>query len=424
MNYCYDYRNNKKNLLISNNIKVLFTISIIVGVVVNFSNLLPQKLNNFLFIFSLFAGVFGIFLFLINERNIFKKDLTLFMIWLLLCVYMMLMGLLNFSISNRSFVLGTLISMDCRYVVYWGIGFLLAEPNYIDYYKKLMYFLGYLGTILGIIALIIYPYNIGSIQNRLGVWSMSYYLWWLPSSVFAYNFAYTRMTGKNKFVGYGSYYTFLILGLLFLKRVALVNCIFLFILSIFLSPVKTKISLRKIVYVLVIIIVIVLTLLLFLDNIKQTDVYKYGSTIIDNLFARFEDDSFTDYDRANEATLVLNNSSKIEKIFGYGLGSYAVIDGHLYPTLHTGIFNYLYKGGIFYLGFWIFLFIKFILLFLRKNKLSNYSLVCLMVAFSAILSSFYEFGFTHTIIPIGYATPIAYLVRIAKKEINSDKNLL
>jgi hypothetical protein len=253
---------------------------------------------------------------------------------------------------------------------------------------------------------------------------MPYYLWWLPSAVFAYNFAYTRMTGKNKIAGYGSFFAYLILGLLFLKRVAFINCAFLFFLSLIFNPTQKTIPLKKIVFVSVMVIIAIVSVFFLFDIINDTAIYEYGKNIFENLFNRFEKDSFTSYDRAEEAIIVFNDSSSLEKIFGYGLGSYAVVNGHLYPTLHTGLFNYLYKGGVFYLGFWIYLFIQFIILFFKRKKLSKYSLACLMVAFSAILSSFYEFGFTHTIMPIGYATPIAYLIGLNRKERVYDHNLL
>jgi len=299
------------------------------------------------------------------------------------------------------------------------MGFSLVPLNQINFYKKLMKGLGLLAILFGVIALVVYPYDLSGVSGRIGIWSMPYYLWWLSGAIFVYNYASARIASANKIIGYGSFFTYLILGLLFLKRAAFLNCLMLFLFCELIRPKKRYYSKRKVNLFFVVLILVVLLVMFENRKIATTDVYNYFDSVFMSLSNRFQQDSFDTYDRATEAMIVLKNSTNMEKIFGYGLGNYPVINGHLYSTLHTGAYNYIFKGGIVYLAFWLYLFTHFLLAFCRRKYLTIYDLVCLSVLFSAILSSFYEFGFTSTILPIGYATPIAYLVdKVKKAEVN------
>jgi len=312
--------------------------------------------------------------------------------------------------------LSWLISQDIRYLMYFTLGIILSRKNFISFYHRTMQYLGILAIIFGFVAIFLYPFQFSSLElgARLGIWDVPYYLWWLSASVFAYNYSYSRMTNKSRVIGYGCFLVYLIFGLLFLKRSSLINCLFLLVFPFIMKRNLQKISLKKVLLFSLLIMFCVLLFILFKDIILESNIFKYISVAVDQLINRFEIDSFSTYDRARETSNFFEKSSMLDIILGYGIGNYLVYDGFLYNALHTGWSNLFYKGGIFYFGFWVYLFINFIILFYKKRKLSDYMLACLMVGFSASLSMLYEFSWTYTILPIGYATPIAYLLQSEK----------
>jgi hypothetical protein len=418
----YQVNNNyrKFNVYNSRDAKIaswLFFIAIALGVVGHFSGLMTVTLRYSIFLTSLGCGIVGIFLYMLTGLSTNQKENRLLIIWFFLCAYMVIVGVVNYLFSDHTTHSGWLISQDIRYIVYFSIGFVLANKNYINFYHLLMQYLGILAMIFGFIAIFLYPFQFSSLElgARLGIWDVPYYLWWLSASVFAYNYSYTRMTNKSKVIGYGCFLVYLIFGLLFLKRSSLVNCVFLLIFPFFMKRNLQKISLKKVLLFSLLIMFCVFLLILFKDKIIESNIFKYISVAVDQLFNRFEIDSFSTYDRARETNLFFSKNSIVDILLGYGIGNYYVYDGYLYNALHTGWSNLFYKGGIFYFGFWVYLFITFLVLFFKRRKLSDYMLACLMVGFSASLSLLYEFSWTYTILPIGYATPIAYLFQSDKK---------
>lgn len=405
----------QENLFADRLITIFFFTAILLGVCLHFTALLPERTNTFLYISSLVFGYAGIFIFIIKTSSDKLKHNRIFYWWILIVVYMTSFGMISSGGKWRSHdSLSWFVTQDLRYVMYMAIGFALANKAFIKKYHKLMKFLGGVCIVFGILALKDYNFNINIVASggRIGIWDISYYYWWLSASIFAYNFSYSRITGKDKFIGYGSFITYLVIGMLFLKRSVLINILALLTFTTFLNSRQDKVDKKinpRVIRILIVGALLIVVILVLGKQLKNS----YFGVVFDSLINRFTEGESLGYDRTNEASKYFASVSPIYYIMGQGLGNYVITD-HFLNALHIGLYNIIYKGGIFYFAFWIYLIIDFIKKIFIRKQLSQYNLVCLCVALSATLSMLYELSFTYTIDIIGYATPIAYLVQSEK----------
>lgn len=404
-------------------INAFFSISIILGVILHFNDIIATNISRMAIIGSLFFGYAGVFLFIIKSSKKLYEN-RIFYIWLILCAYMMSIGIVfSGGLWRSSVSINWLLIQDLRYVMYTAIGFVFANKSLINKYHQVMKFLGVAAIIFGVLALLNYDFSESAynINIRQGIWTISYYYWWLSAAIFAYLFSYSRITGKDKFIGYGTFITYVVLGILFLKRSVVINGVFLIIITDYLKPNRNKSNNKYLKLALKmgkIIMVIILVSVFWGDRIHLLLNDTYLGNVVEAIFSRFEIDSFRTYDRSREADLYFVYVSWFYWIFGQGIGNYVSVGGYFLNALHTGFYNIIYKGGVFYFLFWIYLIKNFVKALFVKNRLSEYTLVCLCVALSATLSLLYEFSFTYTILPIGYSTSIAYLVQNMKKRGN------
>lgn len=395
-----------------------FSIAIYFGVVMHFIEILPSNIYWLTLYTSLGFGYVGLIIFFVNRsRSLYENKV--FYLWSFIATYMLVIGFIfTGAFPGTTYSLSWLTLQDLRYVMFVGIGFAFANDKYIIDYHRMMKILGIIAIVFGILSIMNYQFNISLINTRIGVWSLPYYYWWLSTAIFAYHYAYSKITGKNKVIGYGVFAVYTILGILFLKRSVLINVLFLVVITEILQPSKVTSNrlISRIVKVLLFILIIVIFYLMFNETINRMIGNSYVGEVFNSLFERFKSDDLSTYDRSAEKNIYFSTATNLQILFGNGLGNLQILGGKLINALHIGAYNIIYKGGLIYVIFWIYLLSNFIKAFMRKRQLSKYLLVCLTVALSASFSMLYEFSFTYSILPIGYSTAIAYIVQNQKRK--------
>lgn len=385
----------------------LFFLSVILGIVINFMGLIENPIiTKSLIISSLFVGCGGIFIYLYHNR------LTrLLFVWLLLVLYILIVGLLCGNITDTGNLL-IYLNQDLRYLMYFTMGIIFASPAYLGSYHQLMRMLGIISIIFAVVALFTFDPEELMIETRGNTWTLSYYLWWASASCFAYWSAFTIISGKEKILGYGVLLSYFLLGLMFLKRSALINVVFIIFIAIFFrknSILKTTFKFIGLCSILLII--------LYLFG-KLSNLYSL-SDLSDLLFNRFSMvKGLSSIDRIEEWNAYREGATWSQLIFGNGAGNYPTIKTpYLFNisswklnAMHLGLADILFKGGVFYLIFYVFLYINVFKRILLSKSFPQYIKICICVALANFLSLFYEGSWTYSTVLIGYTTPLIVAV--------------
>jgi hypothetical protein len=157
-------------------------------------------------------------------------------------------------------------------------------------------------------------------------------------------------------------------------------------------------------------------LIIFLISGFFVDKNSYIGQLISSIYDRFIGISYlSNFDRTDEAMSYFNSVNPIYIIFGQGIGNY-IYTTRLINSLHTGLFNLLYKGGIFYFAMYIAIFLKTVKAYINRDKLSEQGLICLCTVIASLVSLLYEFSWGYTIEIFGYAMATAYIYNIEYKQ--------
>ncbi len=392
----------------------LFVISITFGVLLHFNASSSGIFTKFFLLVSFITGFLGVSIYYFQKNSSNKKFLNL---WLFLVIYMLIVGAINnkFGIVRNSDFIWIFSTQDIRYVVYFAMGIVYAEKLFIERYNKLMIYLGIISVIFAIFALFFSNLKVSEISQRQGIWSLPYYFWWLSCAVFAYVFPYTQITGKYRWVGYSVLASYGGLGLIFQKRAAVVNVFVIIFITLLLKPNKNNTKSRGSGLYRIIIFSILL-LIIFLISGFFVDKNSYIGQLISSIYDRFIGISYlSNFDRTDEAMSYFNSVNPIYIIFGQGIGNY-IYTTRLINSLHTGLFNLLYKGGIFYFAMYIAIFLKTVKAYINRDKLSEQGLICLCTVIASLVSLLYEFSWGYTIEIFGYAMATAYIYNIEYKQ--------
>jgi hypothetical protein len=354
----------------------LMNLSIYIGVMLHFQNVMNQGVTDILHAVSLVGGYFGITLFLLSHGNKVNKICYW---WIVVCVYMFLLGLINPYGGTRSLYI--LFKTDLRYCMYMMIGLCYATPQWFSMYRIVMKKLMILAAVFGIIALFLFDYNLNTILYRSNTWTMPYYLWWLPGSVFAFAMSEGAFGKTNKKICYAALGAYLILGILFLKRATIVNVTFLYVF-IFFAKVLRDYSYKEKLLRFFLIVVIACVLIFAVTRVPTV------SNIANMVFDRFVNSEIDSYDRAVEAETYFRECGIMQIITGTGMG----ITSHNYSSLHIGFYNNILKGGLVLFGFWFCIFIKSVASAIKIRRLDENQTLCLCVTVSALLSLFFRDG--------------------------------
>ena len=263
----------------------------------------------------------------------------------------------------------TLIDLIVFSQIFIGIRMSKIDINTIHKYLALVSIVGIIG---GIYAISIIPFDIQMILGRAMVWRKPFFyaaLFWAisPMVLLSYNLnKYKKLA--LLYWGIGIY-----LNLLFLKRFILISSILLIVMLIyfkFKNEKKIKIKNKYALFALFFILIIGLVLS-FNTNFIELTLFNKGEFLINSTITRFEDINYSKLDRTIESINYLNDLQASNFLTGNGAGYYHTYLGNPNLSLHNGWINLLYKGGIFYLSFFVFSFIKAILSMIKLREYNN-----------------------------------------------------
>jgi len=363
------------------------------------------------------VAVIVILLFIFYFSGSVFENKGFFSLLALFC-YMLVIGAVRtvgFSAMTPSYLLRMLI-YDLCYCSLFLLGAIFANKRYFPSYIKIMKVLGVIAFCCGILSLLMFSYKDAMSTFRGGgLWSKPYCLWWMTYAVFSFAFAYARIKEKNRFLGYSLFILYFVIGVLFLKRIVVVECATLLIATSFLKNYNGKRNTIKYALKLTsIITAIILAVVLFFVLMNAV---PFVNVIVTNITERFESYSLSSYDRTSEFSEFISDSSFDQILFGYGIGNYKILAGDL-PALHIGIANAIFKGGIPFVLFWVYVAIKTVKMIANHKILSDEARICVCVTAVAIVSSFFAFSWSYTLGIFGFAAPIIYVIQytLPKKE--------
>ncbi len=371
------------------------------GIALHFAGILPESIKYVLYGISL---VFGFLAILVGYSICFNKKVKMYLgLWILFIIYLSIVGAFKSDFYSQGTSINIFLSQDLRFVMYVGVGILFADGVFFDNYIEIMKKIAFVSIIMGFFALANYnfSYAVASEGQRLGLWSLPYYLWWASGSVFAFMYPYSHITGKNKVLGYGSFMAYATLGLLFIKRASMVNSILIIIVSELFCNTrgnkKNQFAIFKIIISLLIILGIAYAI-------------PYSRALLSAMIDRFgSQGGALEYDRAREAQAVFAVLNSSDVFFGQGIGHY-VQGERLINALHTGLYNLVYKGGVLFVLMFVYFVIKTIKNVITNRSLSATESICLCTSVSYLCSMFYEASWSYTIYMVQYATPIVALL--------------
>lgn len=322
----------------------------------------------------------------------------------LLIIYFIIVGISYFDFFSKQNI-ALVLHQDLKYTLLFLTGTIFAQSKKnMTYFHFVMRILAILAIIMGIWALTHRSLSFTSdIARPYAGWNQNYYFWWVSGSCLFYWGYYALIIKKEKFLGYGVMLTYLILGLMFLKRSSIVHVggmLMIYLLISKSNKVKTAFS-----------VLFAIAMCYIVFRLAFADSYN---VLWDLLMDRFNAvDNYAEFDRNLERDDYFQSADIKQLIFGNGIGHYhhhyiETMDWDRYFNgLHLGYANIWYKGGFVYCLFYLALY-KRIYTKWKKGNLTSFDYVCMGVSASSLLSLFFEGSWTYTIDPFCIAAPIFY----------------
>lgn len=384
-------------------LRLITTTLLLVLIHQTFSTLFPKSVYINLIIIGF--GFLGCIIFLTKHSLAAYPRCFLFLIF-----YFIIIGIIN-GFGNLPIVLG----QDLRYVLLFYIGGIFAyNAETMSYFHWLMKWLGVISIVFGILALSFFDMTSVVIAERLGTWTMSYYYWWASCACFSYWGYYSLFTKKHRILGIAVLVTYLLLGALFVKRASLVNgLVIMIVYLVFDKGAKIRSSVR----VIIILAGSVVLLYAIAPRVFNTITESYSTRI-----GQAQED-LDKLDRNRETNAYFENASTGQIVFGNGIGHYIDYyrafnkEDFVLNSLHIGWSNIIYKGGVLYAIYYIFILFAILRKCIDAKKLNPYQLVCLGVSVSSFISLLYEGSWTYTLAPVCTSAPLFYLLSNNEEEI-------
>ena len=357
---------------------------------------------------SIGFGCIAIVLYIISQRG--NKP---FYIWLAVLIYMLLIGM----VSAKSWPMSsyTLVWLDIPSAVFISMGLIFADNCFERYRNKIFKLIILCALIAGAMSLVQVVGNGYSLADRYATISdnnRAYVLWGMLCSVFAYA-GYSAIFSKEwripkitVVVLYG------ILGLIFQKRSIIVNLAAITVVGVYFysrgASLRVK-NAKKWVRTILLVGVAVIGITLLLRS--NSDI----QALFNNTILRITSSDVKNYDRGREAGRFIEVSGIPRVLAGYGIGNYFADHYGLHGMLHIGYYNILYKGGVVYAAFWLYIAVKTISALRQVKRLDVYSLACLSITISTFISMVFEFSWGETILPFCYMPFIGHICMLPKQ---------
>lgn len=344
-----------------------------------------ESIFNYISLLILFLGygIFGLWLLLGNYRKMHPRMRFIFSAWMFTIIYMFFTPFLlhNYQLTAERLYAG--MYHDYRHIMFTLLPFMFVSDDITYYRNKIINDLAKVAIVAGVAGILLADKSIGAIAFRSNTWSASYYLWWMTESALLYWFARSYL-GKVNRDGYIIALLYLVLSLLFLKRAGFVNLALLF----FLSYVTSFRSIRSLGMFIVLLFFLMVVLFFMQDAVNLI-----GERFIES------SSNIEEFDRLSEAEEYFRRISLFEKWLGFGINNYITM---LYidsvrevNAIHIGFVNILYKGGIVYAAFMLYLFFSILSLISQIGKNIEIK-IGLIVGVIFIIGHSYEYSWAYT----------------------------
>ncbi len=391
------------------NVVCLFSLSILFGLVYQISSY-----NTLIKGISLILGLIGLVIYL-AERRLSNRILNK---WLLLALYMLLVGVINARGMTDSFY--TFLRTDLSYIMFTAMGFALADDAFnkdrVYIFRMILLF----SIACGAYAIFNFKGSIIELFYRnIDVNDTNYVLWGVTSNIFTYAGYFALINKENELLGLILVILNVVLGLLFQKRSVIADSAVLIVFCAFNYLINNRGTLRHRIKVVLKGMGILLAIFACMLIIYNNSIILQA--MVNQTFARITGSNMSDYDRQREANYFIENSSLGEKVFGYGIGYYLKSPTWgIYTSMHIGYYNLLYKGGVFYILFWLYILRRSAKALKNTRFLDRYSLACLFTTLSVFVSMVYEFSWSEMIMPVCYMPFVGHICMINYKMIRNQ----
>jgi len=299
----------------------------------------------------------------------------------LLTIFMFIMSLIHIFLNIGTYSISTIIQ-DVMAIIGLNSGFILTKNmNSNDKFLiKYLKFIGLLAIFSGIIAMLYADFSLG----RMNVWKPQY-IWWQLLFPWSFLLLYKIIIKKvNIFLtiaAYSSTGMYIILGLLFRKRIVLFH-LFLILLVYIITKIKKRNLIIKVTKLSIIMLMIIF---LSIGIFRIFPSLNFKSSFIDT-YMRMKSVNIKDFDRFREFINLFKEYPYSIIITGAGLGSYQHGPGGI--NLHIGWLNFVYKGGILFLfiELWVFI-LSLKIIFRSKNNWHKYIAACVVFSYLSIIIS-------------------------------------
>ncbi|HAS92694.1 MAG TPA: hypothetical protein DCS12_10860 [Clostridiales bacterium] len=318
---------------------VLFTIGIIsMQIYPSVGLLLPSLKQPLVFICVLFAGLaqFIYFTFENGKKNFNKNTMIYYFGMLFSIICMVFISLYNSGIGKSNYHSYTTI-VDIVSMAMYTSGIIFTAKNSRMYTYKILLVLGAIGVVNGTLAIFSGDFTA---FDRSNTWTNSYILWfslfpWLALLVFSL-FKLKQLSLLEKVITYFSTLLYLVLGMLFLKRIVLFELLLIVFVTGFAQGYGRFFKRGFI-------ILIFSTIFLYIgDSLLDLNIMKYFELTI-NRFNEF--DTVGGFNRVEEFTVGLSGFGLLDYLFGVGFGGLHFGFGDPRGNMHIAWANYLFKGG-------------------------------------------------------------------------------
>jgi len=300
----------------------------------------------------------------------------------LLTGFMLVMRIFHSTFNIGYYSLSTVIQDIISMIILASGAVLTAKKDFND--SDLMRYLKFIGTIAvlsGILALLHADF---SMARKANIWQPQY-IWWGLLFPWSYLLLYNIIMKKNtifwNILAYGSSVMYVVLGLLFEKRVVIFELVMILIIIVLAIRKKSFLELLRTSVIAISLLLIGILMAQYIFDFKLFELIRFT-------FLRFTIDSLIYFDRFIEFMNLFYTYPLSILITGAGLGSYQSILGVNNINLHIGWLNFIFKGGILFLALELWIFSVAIKTFHKsKDKLEKYISACVIFSYMVILIS-------------------------------------
>lgn len=334
-----------------------------------------------------------------------KRTKLLFKWWMFCVLLMLLVGIFRYEsvnlTSTQYFIRG--LNQDYLYVSYLTLVFIFLDPVREDGLNSLLFNFSKIALIAGLLAVLFADKSSNDIVERSNTWTLQYHLWWLSGCLFSFAYFNSYIKKRYWILGYGVLLVYVIFGILVLKRAAIINLAVIVLITSWIIFNRKPVSLIKRILIFIVFVGGILILYILINNLFN-----------DFLFALFDRFSLItknpdNIDRLVEGKTYFKDADIISILTGQGLNNYVIIQFFgrelIINALHIGLYDIIYKGGIFYSIFTLIVIMNIFRLGIKGN-LPDDALIAVCVGITYISSLFYEMSFSYVPVIFFYLTPI------------------